>query len=778
MNAVSAQPSPLSASVIFGRPLPSRSGFGPETLARHRERVCEEVLRLRAAGGGLLAVAYPAALATGALLLLSAVYARLRYHSDVRSVALLRPRLQQGPQSRLDAEALLVHDLPQDPSLLDALTGSSTRTGRVVVATGPWDAWERLRPDLPMSFTVFDGPDAADLDLDESIAEERDALAGLPGPARDAYRGAALCDAWGVPVPLSLLSRSLHPGTDTDTAEEAVGTAVAQAEQLGLLHWIELDAPAGLLVATRGPMLARAALSGTFTDTDPATELARLIAAADPQDREQRVAVLRLFQAILLAAADWPELARLWDLDQPHRTWLRGLYDRCHDALDTVFAHASADEALRWGRVLEGLADFARGDAVLSRALASDPANETLLQSRARHLGRWALQDRSLIPAATRAFDEACRAAPRNPSIWQARGVWGIEMGDLSAAANHLRTALDRARANSERVYALIALADLCLAQGRPKDTDHYLDQAAAILPGNPYVPHLKGEAARFRGDFAAAERAYRQTRALDPHNVPAAQSQGDLALKRGHWARAAGHLAEALRWQPDNVPALHALAELRADEAIAAQAIGDPAVAGPLFQAAEQGYAAALAVEPGNLRALLALGVLLARQGRFAEAEQTIAAVRTRDPRNLHALHALARIRQVQGRTREAERAFNDILLAERLNLPALIALAGLAAEQGRAAPDLLARIDQALAAPTLAASDRIKARNALALVQQGRGDLSAALATLRATLELDPANSYTLLALARALEAAGDTEAAAPLRAESERQRQATED
>ena len=790
--------SPQPPSVIFGRPTLSRSGFAPETLARRCDALLRQADALAARGGGLLAIGHPPGLLTAALLLTASVYGRLRFGGSdggnegrgAGRVRLYRPALE-GALLAVDLpERLVVQDLSADPSLLDLLAGQPFG-GRLVIATAPWHWWEQHRVTLPMAFARLDGPDVGDAALAtvaaEAAAEETAALVALSPAAVAAYLHVALWDAWGVPLPFELLARAAAPQAlgpaDIDAAaEDAAGNAVAEADDAGLLHWVELDHPAGLSVATRAPLLARAGAAHLLQGNDPRPVLADLAAAADASEPEQRLAVLRLLQGLLAAGAEWPEVANAWSTTEGHGSWTRGFHAMARPALLRLAERSSPREALAWSRVLEALAEPALADKVLARGLRADPANVALLQSRARHLGRWACRDRRQAVAATQAFEAAVAAAPNNPFIWQARGVWALDMGEVDTALRHLKQALQCAESDAEHVYTLIALADAALSQGRPDAAEKWLDDAERIAPDNPYVPHVRGEAARWRGDFEAAAAAYVRALQLDARNVPAAQSQGDMALKRGHWRRAEAYLTDALAWQADNLPARHALGELRAEQAVAAQAARDAAAAATLFDAAETAYRAVLDIEPRNLQALLALAVLMAKRGRPEDAERSLAQARAQDAGNAHALHALASIRAAQGRLDEAERLCNDILYdaryRERENLPALLLLAEIDSARGVDASARIRRIEQAMGAQPLAAEDRAKALNAFALVQRRSGDITAAVATLRANQARDRANTYTLLALAETLDAVGDTADAAALRTQAQGLREAPRD
>ncbi|WP_200250158.1 tetratricopeptide repeat protein [Thiococcus pfennigii] len=765
--------------IVLGRPVFGNIGLGPSALSSLGNSLVGRAEQIRESGGGVLALAYVDSQSDTVSLLFSYLIGRLRKSDEVK---LYRPGLNSVLAQVDSAPYLFVRDLCADPSFIDAIVAKRAH-GQVVVAAAPWDWWEKTRTDFAVGVCYLNAPRFPEESsrAPESTRPAQDS-APLNKAAREVLRWVLLFGAWGTALPFDLLLKLARPGSDVTDFEPEVAEIVDAACETGLAYWVDLDDPPSLSVGARSAALARRCSVALALHEDVISNIAHALAKVDPEEREERVAAYALLQGIAGSAGQWDRVASEFSLQASFGAWVDALMRQISNAIHPILLASTARESLAWGGLLHTLGQPALADKVFARALRANPANVALLQSRARHLGRWACRDRRHADAAARAFEAAVAAAPNNPFVWQARGVWALDMGEVDTALRHLKQALQCAESDAERVYTLIALANAALAHGRPDAAEKWLDDAERIAPDNPYVPHVRGEAARWRGDFEAAAAAYAQALQLDARNVPAAQSQGDMALKRGHWRRAEAYLTDALAWQADSLPARHALGELRAEQAVAAQLDGDAGAAAVLFDAAEAAYRAVLDIEPGNLHAVLALAVLMAKRGRPKDAERSVAQVRAQDAGNAHALHALANIRAAQGGLDEAERLCNDILYGARYgedeNLPALLLLAEIDSARGLDANARIRRIEQALGAQPRAAADRAKALNALALVQRRGGDISAALATLHANQAQDPANSYTLLALAETLDAAGDAAAATSLRVQARRLREAPRD
>jgi hypothetical protein len=280
--------------------------------------------------GGILAVPYTEGQEQDATSLLLLVLCGVRARGG--SARLIYPLTHPLVAARdLPWGYLLIHQATRIAGALEALEqGPAWWRGRVVVATGPVDEWGCLSTGLPMRTHPL--PHSAPPVLAEEVDAERGLLARY-GAAAEAYALVAAFDAFSVALPLSLLARTL--GLDEDRA----GLLVEQAK--GLLYWIERERPAGLLVSTKGELVAQRtlkALHGQQADALMQESHQRVLQALSPREAEERHVAIGIFQA-LVAKGKWPWARRLagWE----------GLY--------SVLAQATVPEDLAWKATLANL---------------------------------------------------------------------------------------------------------------------------------------------------------------------------------------------------------------------------------------------------------------------------------------------------------------------------------------------------------------------------------------------------------------------------------------
>lgn len=743
----------FASPAIFGRPTRPPRGLGFEPLRRAIEDVETAVCRLQEAGGGLVLLAYPEAWEAGAVVVLAALYTRLRQQRQ--PVALWRPALEtEPPMGMTGPGVLLVHQLPRAAGILDLLEAAAPR-GLVVVGTGVREEWERVRVTVPFLFTGLTGEPAGD-------AIARPSPPALTDLQTRAVGLVALFDAWGVPLPFGLLARAL------ETTEEEAGEAVEEAAALGLLAWVELERPPALLVATADPGAAwgLARLWEPLAEDQLAARYAGVIGRVDPQAKGERYTVLKLFQGFL--SHRWEEARREWLLGADRREWIRRLMRWVEPPLQAIWQQGDAIEALLWGRVFQELGEFARAEQILAAALARDPHNPFLLHARARTLAAWAEVDPDQRERADALFAALASGPLRdNPYLWQTWGVMKARLGRFEEARRYLDQALQVATREREVVYSLVARADLEIEAGQYAAAATYLERAAALAVSSPYVLHLRGKLAFYEGRYREAEEILAELLRLDPANLAALTTLGTMALRRGHWQRARAFLEQALRVDRENSLALHALAQVWAEQGQLAAEEGAVETARRHFQRAERLLRWILAREPANRHALVALGSLLRRwlrlePGRQAAAAAALDQALRLEPHNVYALHARGLLHLEVGDYPAAEACFRQVLARRPHNLPAWLGLAGVCLATGR--PDdaraILARVAVPERGPL---HERIRGYNSWAETALRAGDLAGALEQARRALAADPANAYTHRLLGRILQQAGRGEEAA---------------
>ena len=455
----------FTAPVILLRPSWGEFLLGSRALKEHKGRLLEQASEIAEQGGGLLIIAYAEEYEQTIQLLLSLLMGQLRY--DAKPAQLFLPQLESISDYELSSNPfLLVHNLPQCQGLIELLEGHRGKLP-VIIATGIREQWEKLRIALPLRF--YPGITRAG-ELSKNAQErgrqgellrraretELKQYAELNADDRKTYLRVALCDALGLPLPLALLARSL--GRDEDT----IGESVARASELQLLYCVEVERPPAFLVTTKSPVLARmmlaeikgGELSGLLND------YATIISAVDITEKEERYAILNLFQSGLQAQG-----LRYWPGGSGNglllrRRSLRELVSKCRRKIDEVWQAGNAIEKLLWGKVFERLQMFDLSERVFSVGISKESNNPYLLHARARMLSVWARNQADKDNEAQKAFRQATQIAPDNPYLWQSWGILMAERGDVKTA----RKMFDRALSHSvagERLYTLVSWANL-----------------------------------------------------------------------------------------------------------------------------------------------------------------------------------------------------------------------------------------------------------------------------------------------------------------------------
>ncbi len=196
------------------------------------------------------------------------------------------------------------------------------------------------------------------------------------------------------------------------------------------------------------------------------------------------------------------------------------------------------------------------------------------------------------------------------------------KLGRYAEAGKELRGLLAAAGDDGERVEALVALAYLDRARGKPADAARRTQGALAsgIRSGRLYAV-LAGALVDL-GRLDAAARAYLRAQQLSPKDTGYRLELARLLERRGRRAAAAAELRAALRVRPGDAECSNFLALLYAREGINLEAAAGLA-------------GAARRAEPASGRYLATLGWVRYRQGRIGEARRLLerAALRARQP-------------------------------------------------------------------------------------------------------------------------------------------------
>lgn len=518
-------------------------------------------------------------------------------------------------------------------------------------------------------------------------------------------------------------------------AKLAAGVAVLAALALAV-HHVQLRRTAGRL-RSRAESAAVAGRPGEALDAwarylalrpgDAAALLrhARLLdqTAATPAARARAAAA---YERVVRTRPGWADARRrLAELEAG-----RGRYDKVRFHLNILLRLTPGDAGLEElaGRCQEAAGDLEGAARWYRRAIGHDPARRGAALGLAT-LGRGPLRDPG---EADRAVDGLVAADPSAFDVWLARGRYRRTHGlpgaeaDLARAralahddpgvlletarAARGRGAVAEARAELERAEArhphdprfYQEHADLELKDGRADRAVAVLERGLAAAPGEPGLRWALGHVLAERGETAALALQVARLRS-DPAGYPPAALDylgAWLAYHGGRWSEAARALERA-------GPALAAWPEIRAraDELLARcyGRLGDPA---RRADAARR----ALALDPRRGAARAELAEALAAQGRL---DQAAAEYRGLLPAAPAARAPLARLLI----RRNAARPPSGREWAEVDRL-----LADLARDPGDPGEAAWAR--RARAVRLAATGDPARAREALALLGDGRGD------------------------------------------------------
>lgn len=327
--------------------------------------------------------------------------------------------------------------------------------------------------------------------------------------------------------------------------------------------------------------------------------------------------------------------------------------------------------------------------------------------------------------------------------------------GELEPAAERFREALARRR---DDLPALLRLGDVLIELDRPAQARPFFERALELDPSSAAAHHGLGKVAAREDDPAAAARHFERALELQPAatlvHYPLAQAYRAL----GEREKAEDHLARRGYAGPTFAdPLVRQLDETAVGAGLRLTRAGVALAEGRRDAAIEE-YRQAVAADPSNVEARLALGTLLAQAGSDDEAKAHLSKAIELDPRH-------PRIAQAHLRLGEVLQRLGDPAAAEHY---AQAMGAGLAEPRELAAAhlglgNLLAarRDDEAAAghyrAALETAPDLAEAHFNLAGVLGRLGRREDGMAHYRKVIELQPENVAARLYLAQDLAAAG---------------------
>jgi len=617
---------------LKGRAVSGGHAVGPSGLMALRKQITSYLDQMAKNGG----VVFQPFTEDGERTALLLIYAFGPAVQDIHySQFLGEPYLATPPE---EASIWIIHHAPRFPDFQLAVE-QWLKPGRVVLATGLFDEWQQRESKVPFL-------DLRPIEIEPGQSNQDEVQsADKIGLLQRLVHITNLFDAWGIPLPVDYLERVGGEDPDDFTAE------VGSACEKGILFWVEREKPPALLISTAGESLARKYLLNNLPKLQDYFEI---LGQADPEDREDRYTVLKLFQSWL---SD-PRLRHRLSPGEFGLPSLRREVRRRIDSLGKIFSTAPPQESLLWGLCLSDLGLLQEADLALNRALKRTPKNIFLAASRATNLARWAQVEPGKLTEANRAFDSARRLAPKNPFIPQARGVMAARLGDRNSAHRDLNRALELAPKN---VVILVAMADLALDKGDFEEVGKILEKARELDSQNVYVRHMDGRLAFSLGKWQEAEKQWNDILAREKNNPMALHSLGYSARILGRVQKARSLQERILTRNPENVPALMELALVEEDP-----------------KKTQKILISAMELDPGNPRVLVALATAERRSGQTEKALHRMETLMGKWPDNLHARHVFSLCLGDLGRREDMETSLRINLTRSRgRNLPDLMSLA-----------------------------------------------------------------------------------------------------
>ena len=573
--------------------------------------------------------------------------------------------------------------------------------------------------------------------LEEELELVTDRLAQAEPSIQTAYTTVALCDAFGVTVPVQLLARRLGLAVDQTVA------LVDQAEDL--LYWVGGDGQQKDRVSTAAPALARALLPPTDEREDAC---ASLITSTEATEFDTILCVLR-------------QLCQKGEM-----ILVRSLLKRCGQAFSGLLPNASAQQHVVYGKILEAVGEAEEAEAVYWKGYERDQTNPYLLHALAVSISKRAAY---ADPEVERYFQElsALPGQAENPYVWQAWAEHARRRGRLAKAKDYFRQAL---RLDPGNIPARVGYANLELHQGRGgrgepyrKHAEELLLKAREIDGRNVYALHALGMVERERAKYGTsaqehfhqAERYWQTILRIDPYNVPALNALGVLKKDRGQLRHARDFLERGLEIDPENLHCLTAWGELWTS---VYKDCGRQDVA----KEAESALTKALDIDAQNVQALIGSARLLGLLCRYEEAEDRLKQASSLYPSHIHPdiwsyiCSVRGEIALAQGEDSRAERGFRRALNAAKDSVAVQTALARVLAQKNlNQARNLLNQARQR-------EPNNVVIDNTQAQIEAAYDNATEARTAFERALSIDKENGYSHFRYAEFLEDSGESEAA----------------
>jgi tetratricopeptide (TPR) repeat protein len=528
------------------------------------------------------------------------------------------------------------------------------RPGNVAILSGERFLFQKLQFTIPVHMvSSFERSDHLfESDLSQALSKAMDDMKNDTF-IQKMHHLVCLCDSWGVPLSLDFLANL------TKTETDDLAPILERAYENELLFWIERDKPPGLLIASVSESYARLYLKRLAGKNQVSfADYKSIFDTIDCQVKEERYIALKLIQSFMANSRMRHELWNdTFSLAQI-RQWI---VDRW-DFFEHLIQSGNSIEHLIWSQCLSRLSLFSQAHDILSAALMKYPDNVFLNQYHAHCLALWSMVSSSKIKLAQQAFAKATRLCENNIYLWQSRGIFEARYGSFSGAQLCFESALS---INPKSVHTFVARSHMFLDFCDFVQAEKDLDAAANIDPDNPYVMHLSGRLAFYKGKWQTAERFWKNMLIHNTQNVYALQSLGNMARERGHFEDAAMYLNNAIDVDPENVSVYQELAMVMQKKGEYKKISGHSpdeyfSQALAFFQQAEK-------MAPENCHVIVGMAELYRLMGQTEKTHEYLDPFIKSCPDNLYALKTLALCHEDQHDTELFKKRLKQILSIQK---------------------------------------------------------------------------------------------------------------
>jgi len=235
---------------------------------------------------------------------------------------------------------------------------------------------------------------------------------------------------------------------------------------------------------------------------------------------------------------------------------------------------------------------------------------------------------------------------PLTPATLILRGSAQLGMKENDGAEASFLEAL---RSDNKSVEARLGLATLALERNETGEAIRLVDEASGLAPEHPEVLQLRAEIAIRGGNYAAAERDYRQAASLAQFNIPAQLGLIRVLVEQDKIEEAKAPLSDVQARFPDHPITKYYSALIALHE-------NDP-------ELAKIRLTEVLGILPNHSESQLLMANLFFNEGRFEQARDYITKFLSQNSGNLAARRLLATVLLSLGETAQAIRQLEDTI-------------------------------------------------------------------------------------------------------------------